>query len=105
MTQHHTPTPWRAWADGVITSRGLDNSDVVVAQVELGNKSKEQVVAIAQFIVVAANVHEELLAAVVEAESWLASSLSAFNQLPARGNVGRAREILRAAIAKATRKG
>ena len=44
----------------------------------------------------------DLLAGVREAKGWLDSSLTAFNPLTARGNVERAREILSAAIAKAS---
>lgn len=43
----------------------------------------------------------ELLERVMESKGWLESSLSAFNPLTARDNVTKAREILRAAIAKA----
>ena len=45
---------------------------------------------------------DELLKAATEAESWLESSLTAFNRLTAWENVSQARNILRAAIAKAS---
>ena len=98
----HTPIPWRAWPDGAITWGGTDNNDFVIAQVEMESTSEEQGMADAHLIVLAVNAHDELLAAATDAESWLASSLSAFNQLTARDNVNRAREILAEAIARAS---
>lgn len=45
---------------------------------------------------------EDLLAALEEAEGWLDSSFTGFDPLTARSNVKKARDVLRAAIGKAS---
>ena len=117
MTQKHTPLPWELDPEGKsrVYTEGYDNmiphyrilgviggkAGRTVADVG-GWRDRLNAKADASFIVQACNAHEDLLAAVEEAVGWLDSSLSAFNPLTARGNVERARDILRAAIANAT---
>ena len=104
----HTLGPWELHAEThgsnslrICKPANNERGCIAVAEAEILGMPRLEAEANARFIVLAVNAHEDLLAAAMEAESWLASSLTEFNRLTAWADVKHAREILRAAIAKA----